>query len=249
MRDQNQVLLKLTGAAPHYSDMYVPQLTEDTRLSLRDAWCIGPPIVVSGLATSASALSPYPLRTDAVYALEGDIVELFQPMVHPVAVWFFITVYILVYACLLLSTYIGLKREGRGRHVAYATTYTVVILVSTPVFYFVPVGVTGYYLDGVEPLLYEFGAGIGSSMTTVDTLQKALPSLHTGLSLTASLYAPDGYRLLSWTATALVVLSTLYLGIHWLVDLAAGGALAYACYRLTPAILRVLRTTEQRLRR
>lgn len=214
-----------------------------------DARYVAPPLVASGIASFASEISPYPVRTATLYALEGDLVELFQPVIHPVATQLFIAVYVVVYAILLLFTYVGLKREGRGRHVDYATTYTVVILAATPVFYLVPVGVTGYYLDGVDPLLYETEGGIGAYMTTVDTLRKALPSLHAGLATTASLYAPDGYRLLSWTATALVLLSTLYLGIHWLIDLAAGVALAYSCYRLTPAIFRAMRTTRQRLDR
>lgn len=216
-------------------------------LGTRDALYIGPPLAASGVATTASELSPYPARTAWIHGLEGDLVEFFQPVVHPLATQLFIAVYVVGYALLLLCTYVGLKREGRGRHVAYATTYTVVILVSTPVFYFVPVGVTGYYLEGVEPLLYETGRGIGAYMTTVDTLRKALPSLHAGLATTASLYAPDGYRLCSWAATGLVLLSTLYLGIHWLIDLAAGVALAYGCYRLTPAVLRTMGATRRRL--
>lgn len=222
-------------------DLPTRRLVERTSFPLGpgDARYIVPPLVVSGIASTASEISPYPVQTAAIYAIEGDVVALFQPAIHPVATQLFVAVYLLVYPLLLLGTYIGLKREGRGRHVAYAATYTVVIIASTPVFYFVPVGVTGYYLDGVEPLLYESGA-IGTGMTTVDTLEKALPSLHAGLASTASLYAPEGYERLSWATTLLVLLSTLYLGIHWLVDLAAGVALAYACYRLTPGLFRAV---------
>lgn len=218
-------------------------------LDFGDARYIVPPLVASGVASLASELSPYPARTAAVYGLEGALVAPFQAVTHPFATQLFAAVYVLVYPLLLLFTYVALKREGGGRHVRYATTYTAVILVATPVFYFVPVGVTGYYLDSVEPLLYERSGVVGSSMTAVDTLRKALPSLHAGLATTASLYAPEGYAWLSWATTALVLLSTLYLGIHWLVDLVAGVALAYGCYRLTPAMLGALRATRRHLER
>lgn len=205
-------------------------------LDLRDGRYIGPPLVASGIASMASDLSPFPARTAAIYRLEGDVVAVFQPFVDPLVTRLFVSVYLVVYPLLLLSTYVALKRDGGGRHVAYATTYTAVVIAATPVFFFVPVGVTGYHLEGVEPLLYERSGLVGSSMTNVDTLKKALPSLHAGLATTASLYAPEGYRWLSWATTGLILLSTLYLGIHWLVDLVAGVALAYGCYRLTPAV-------------
>jgi membrane-associated phospholipid phosphatase len=203
-------------------------------LDVRDARYIVPPLAASGVAGLASEVSPFDVYTGAIYALEGDLVAVFQSFTHPVLTQAFIAIYLLAYPILLLGTYIGLKPEGR--HADYALTYTAVVVASTPVFFFVPVGVTGYTIPGVEPLLYEDTGALEVFMTNVDTLQKALPSLHAGLAVTASLYAPRGYERVSWTVTGLILLSTLYLGIHWLVDLAAGAGLAYACYLATPAI-------------
>jgi len=73
-------------------------------------------------------------------------------------------------------------------------------------------------------------------MTNVDTLQKALPSLHAGLAGIASLYAPEGYEAASWATTGLILVATLYLGIHWFTDLAVGLGLAYGCYAITPVV-------------
>ena len=202
-----------------------------------DVGYIAVPLAVSGIVGLASELSPYPPRTDLIYALEGTIVEALQFHLHPVLTTLFVGVYLLVYPVFLLSTYIGLKRHhGRSRALDYVTTYTAVLLVSTPIFYFVPVGVTGYYLQGVQPVLYESTGAIQTFMKSVDTLQKALPSLHAGLAGTASLYAPDGYEWPSWTITCLILMSTLYLGIHWLTDLVIGLALAYGCYLATPTV-------------
>lgn len=215
----------------------------------RDVLYITPALIASGVAGTASEVSPYPPATGTalIHGLEGGTVALFQQVVHPALTQFFVGVYLLVYPALLLGTYLVLKRQDRERSLDYVFTYTAVVVASIPFFYFVPVGVTGYYLDSVAPLLYTY-EGVGSFMNTVDTLNKAFPSLHAGLAATASVYAPRGYERLSWGVTGLILLSTLYLGIHWLSDLALGMALTYACYRLTPWLFSHWQTwSEQRL--
>jgi len=205
-------------------------------LPWRDAKYIAPPLAASGVAGTASEVSPFEVQTAAVRALEGDIVALLQSVTHPGLTGFFVGMYLLAYPVLLGLTYIGLKREGRGRHADYAFAYTLIVVASTPFFYFVPVGVTGYTLPNVEPLLYEGNGAVQLFMTNVDTLQKALPSLHAGLAGIASLYAPEGYEAASWATTGLILVATLYLGIHWFTDLAVGLGLAYGCYAITPVV-------------
>ncbi|MFW6018061.1 MAG: phosphatase PAP2 family protein [Halapricum sp.] len=205
-------------------------------LGPRDVWYLVPPLLASGIASMASKVTPFSPRTPAVHGLEGDVVSLFQTVTHPGLTAFFVLVYVGFYPLLLGLTYLGLKREPGNRHVDYAATYTAVVLISTPLFYFAPVGVTGYFLEGVEPLLYEGSSVVGSIVTSVDTLQKAMPSLHLGLAAVASLHAPRGYRFLSWAATGLIALSTLYLGIHWVTDLIVGGTIAYGCYISGPLV-------------
>lgn len=212
----------------------------------RDVLYIMPALIFSGIAGMASESTPYPVQTALIHGLEGDVVAVFQGVTHPLLTQFFVGVYLLIYPALLLGTYLGLKRQNRERALDYVVTYTGVVVVSIPFFYFVPVGVTGYYLGSVSPLLYTYNGPIGTFMNSVDTLQKAFPSLHAGLSLSATLYAPDGYELLSWATFGLILLATLYLGIHWLSDLALGVALTAFCYAATPRFWQLRRTWSDR---
>jgi membrane-associated phospholipid phosphatase len=214
-------------------------------LDRRDASYIVVVLAVSGITGMASELSPYPLRTDLIYALEKNVVTVLQPEPSLILTTLFVSVYLIAYPALLLVTYISLKRcHGRDRALDYVVTYTTVLVVSMPIFYFVPVGVTGYYLQGVQPVLYESTGPIQLFMKNVDTFEKSLPSLHAGLAVTASLYAPDDYEWFSWTITGLILASTVYLGIHWLTDLVVGLALAYGCYLATPLIRSYLNHVE-----
>jgi len=99
-----------------------------------------------------------------------------------------------------------------------------------PFFYFVPVGVTGYYPEGVEPVLYESTGPIQTFMTNVDTLQKAFPSLHRWPAGTAAPTHPWLQNGSVGRSPGQSRASTLYLGVHWLTDLVFGLALAYGCY-------------------
>lgn len=103
-------------------------------ISSRDGRYILPPLIASGIATMASNVSPFPLRTTALYGFEGDLVSLFQSVTHPAVTKFFILIYVGVYPLLLVLTYVGLKRERGNRHIDYGCTYTATIVVATPFF-------------------------------------------------------------------------------------------------------------------
>lgn len=212
----------------------------------RDALYITPALIASGIVGVASEASPYSLQTGAIHGIEGNVVTLFQQVTHPLLTQFFIGIYLLAYPALLLLTYLGLKRQDRQRSLDYVVTYTMVVIVSIPFFYLIPVGVTGYYLESMRPLLYTYNGPIAAFMTSVDTLQKAFPSLHAGLALSATLYAPRGYKRLSWGVFGLILLATLYLGVHWISDLAFGSLITYCCYLATPRFWSLWRTWSDR---
>jgi hypothetical protein len=81
----------------------------------------------------------------------------------------------------------------------------------------------------------------------------AMPSLHFATSVTAARVLSGTGRLagvLGWTYTATLGVALVYLGEHYVVDLAAGAALAEAVRRITPTagpIARVLSRSVQAL--
>ena len=68
-------------------------------------------------------------------------------------------------------------------------------------------------------------------------MNNCFPSLHTSLSISVALISiHSGYRRLALvisTSAAIIVFSTIYLGIHWLVDVVAGMAGALAAVNIT----------------
>jgi len=68
---------------------------------------------------------------------------------------------------------------------------------------------------------------------------KAFPSLHTGLSVLAALYARKVDSRYANTVTALtvgIVFSTLYLGIHWVIDAVFAMLLVWVAYRFSQSV-------------
>jgi membrane-associated phospholipid phosphatase len=72
----------------------------------------------------------------------------------------------------------------------------------------------------------------------VNTNTNVFPSLHTSLSITVALIAWQTRRQYPlWTAVSVpiaasVVISTMYLGIHWAIDVLAGALMAWVIVRL-----------------
>lgn len=176
------------------------------------------------------------LDTHRVYAVEGTIVEQFQTLATPLLTLVCSVVYLVAFPTLLILTYFVVKAQCPVRARRYTVAYATLVGASAPLFLVFPVEIPGLYLEGVDPLLFNVHPYIEQGLLATDTMVKAFPSLHTGLSVLAALYArhtPARYRYTAWVVTGTIVVSTFYLGIHWLSDAIAGAALAYVVYRLT----------------
>jgi hypothetical protein len=80
----------------------------------------------------------------------------------------------------------------------YVGSYILIVVLSAPFFYFLPVEVAVYYLESVKPILHEFHPLIYTGITSFHLLRKALPSLHTGIFGLAFLYSFKYTKSYSW---------------------------------------------------
>jgi membrane-associated phospholipid phosphatase len=177
--------------------------------------------------------------TGAIYAIEGATVAVFQAFVSTPLTVLATGVYLVGFPFIVLFTYFKLKAHDEEEAYRYALAYITVVVCAVPFFLLFPVKVSSLYLSTVEPLMYELSPAIQYGIFSTDTLVKAFPSLHTGLSVLAALYAWKADTRYAYTATMLaaaIVLSTLYLGIHWVTDAAFAILLVWVAYRLSQRV-------------
>lgn len=178
--------------------------------------------------------------TGLIYSIEGEFVAFVQSYATPLLTEFFSLVYLYGYAFLVafpvvlyvLSTDVTPVRKTL---VAYAINYGLGLVLYT---LFISYGPRNLLPDAVQPLLYSTRPEAQLLVSTINTNTNVFPSLHTSLSVTVALLARrtrSDYPVWYWIAVPLassIVLSTLYLGIHWLVDVVAGTLLAILSVRL-----------------
>jgi membrane-associated phospholipid phosphatase len=171
--------------------------------------------------------------TEDIIALEGTLVADIQGYAHPLLTRYFSYVYIygyiflLVFPVLAYFLYTDDGRPVKEIAIAYALNYGIGVVCYLLFIAFGPrnVGIA-------EELLYTHWPESQLLTRELNANVNVFPSLHASISLTVALLAVRWrtvYR--AWTpiATVLalsVVISTMYLGIHWATDVAVGAALA-----------------------
>ncbi|WP_128906252.1 phosphatase PAP2 family protein [Halorubrum amylolyticum] len=177
--------------------------------------------------------------TDELYAVEGEFVATLQHAVPPAALEFFSATYVLGFAFLLVTAPLlyflsSSQRRLKELLVAYVVNYGVGSVCYT---LFVAYGPRNH-LPSVEGLMYEFYPATQTLTAAVSSNTNVFPSLHTSLAAAVALVAwrsrrehPRWFAIVAFVATS-VVISTMYLGIHWLADVVAGLGLGWGSVRL-----------------
>lgn len=175
--------------------------------------------------------------TDEIFGLEGEFVAVLQSYGTPAATVYFSYTYIYGYIFLLLFPVVAYlvmqdDRPFRMAIIAYALNY--VIGVGCYVL-FIAYGPRNVMPDLVDQLLYVHWPESNLLTTEINSNVNVFPSLHTSLAVTVAMLA---YRTreeypawlpVSSIVAGSVVISTMYLGIHWLTDVIAGAGLAVFC--------------------
>ncbi|MGM0604234.1 MAG: phosphatase PAP2 family protein [Halobacteriota archaeon] len=170
--------------------------------------------------------------TSLIREFEGEFVVVVQSFETPILTAYFSYVYVFGYVFLLVFPFIAYAALSEQRHlrrlvVAYTLNYAIGVLCYVV---FIAYGPRNS-LD-VESLLYTTYPQFQFLTREVNVSTNVFPSLHTSLSVTVAMLAYDTrseYPIWFVIATVLafsVVVSTMYLGIHWLFDVLGGVVLA-----------------------
>ena len=171
--------------------------------------------------------------TAEIYAVEGQFVAVLQNVIPEVTLGFFSSMYVFGFSYLLVTAPVlyflsPSQRYTKELLVAFLLNYLVGVLFYT---LFIAYGPRNH-LASVEGLMYQMYPQTQDVSAAVSDDTNVFPSLHTSLAVTVMLFAwrsrrdlPRWFLIASFVAISLVI-STMYLGIHWLTDVAAGVALA-----------------------
>jgi len=174
--------------------------------------------------------------TEEIFSLEGEFVAVLQSYATPAATVYFSYIYIYGYIFLLVFPVIAYlvmqdDRPVRETIIAYALNYVIGVLCYV---LFIAYGPRNVMPDLVDQLLYLHWPESNLLTTEVNSNVNVFPSLHTSLAVTVALLAYrtrkqySAWLPISALLAVSVVISTMYLGIHWLTDVIAGTGLAFA---------------------
>ncbi len=174
--------------------------------------------------------------TDLIYTIEGDLVASLQAVAFPELTAFFAFVYLAGFSFLLTFPFLAYfvsadgGRAFRELCAAFSVNYFIGGVCYT---LFIVWGPRNFLPDSVDPLLYTFEPEAYLIMSAVTAPTNVFPSLHTSFAVTVGLLAwrtRDTYRGWMYVSTIIatwVVVATMYLGIHWAIDVVAGIVLAW----------------------
>lgn len=206
---------------------------------------IGLVLAANAVQTRWETLRPGLIRWDftgEVARTGGGFLLLLQRLEWAPATQVLTFAYVVLFPLLgLTSLVVYAARRDRGAlerlFIGFFTNY----LVALPFYVIFPVREAWAASAGVRFLIPTVYPAFEAAYRPFSGLDNCFPSLHTSLALTFALVAwRSGYRRLGTLlsgAAGLVMLSTLYLGVHWPLDLMAGAVLAAVAAGYLPEVV------------
>ena len=202
--------------------------------------------------------------TPWVYSVEGDLVEVIQTtMWHPVLTQYFVFTYTVLYGFLFYAfVVLYIKDDNEEMVKTLVMCHILTYLFAIPFYLLFPVNEV--WTTNIIYSDYQYGHVIGGLhagqpgteviSTTINSINNCFPSLHVSISLTVFFILATKrqklYATIAFPISLSVVISTIYLGVHWVIDVLAGYALAtivtYMAYHITYDIEYPLKITNVR---
>lgn len=170
--------------------------------------------------------------TPWIYAIEGDLVLHIQKFFE--AEWLTVTLTHFYVAGFMFICYVSVFYFAYfdDRWMADRVTLTIawVYILAVPFYLFFNVRVTGAYIPEMDTLAYSLNPEISDWFRRIDPFTNCMPSLHIGIPYAVWLcikrFDHDErwalYRKIVFAYFLLTVFTIIYLGIHWILDIAGG---------------------------
>ena len=180
--------------------------------------------------------------TPWIYAIEGDLVLHVQQFFE--AQWLTVTLTHFYVAGFMFICYVSVFYFAYfdDRWMADRVTLTIawVYILAIPFYLFFNVRVTGAYIPEMETLAYSLNPEISDWFRRIDPFTNCMPSLHIGIPYAVWLcikrFDHDErwalYRKIVFIYVLLTVFTIIYLGIHWIIDIAGGMIVAFIAVNL-----------------
>lgn len=173
--------------------------------------------------------------TGVIYSLEGGFVAVVQSIETPALTAYLSGVYLFGYVFLLTFPFVAYATRSdepalERAAVAFGVNYAVGLGCYVV---FISYGPRNLIPDLVDPLLYATYPRAQLVTSQVNANTNVFPSLHTSLAVTVGGLAWQTREAFPrWTVIAVplavsVAVSTMYLGIHWGIDVLAGALMAW----------------------
>ena len=172
--------------------------------------------------------------TGAIYAVEGEFVYMLQSTLGPRMVTYFAFVYVYGYVLLLvfpLIAYLMMRRLDSFQEltIAYAANYLIGLCLYI---LFIAYGPRNLIPEIVGTPMHHTYPEYHMLTSAINLNTNVFPSLHTSLSATVMIFAwrtrkafPKWLPIAAFLGAS-IILATMYLAIHWVIDVIAGLGLA-----------------------
>ncbi len=171
-----------------------------------------------------------------IQMIEGGVVYWFSQNWIPALIYFFVFMYIVVYPFTLwFSPLYFIITDDKKAIKTLAYGLLLIYVIALPFYLFFPV-TNVYTFYGAESALETVIPSVESFFYSVTTLNNCLPSLHVAMTLliakSVSVAKNKRYAYFTYFCAVSVILSVIYLAIHWITDVICGVLLAFGVFYL-----------------
>ena len=169
--------------------------------------------------------------TPAIHQLEGNIVYYIQQFfLNDILTYLLTFFYIIFFPVMMVTSFVVYLNEDH--QLFYSIIYGLMLnyIIAIPFYLFFPIFEVWYFDHHVQFLIPQVFPTFDLEYRPLSGIDNNFPSLHTSISVTIAFIAMRSKNILfsriMLTSSIIIVFSTLYLGIHWILDMIAGIFLA-----------------------